>query len=191
MNGLKSLVNPYNEWFKRYLLSCFYFDILILPEHHCLPNELFELKNYKVFQNNRPIMTGGARRGSGGIAIAINDSVLETHALVSVVKGVDGQISVIIQNKANDFKIGILGLYLPPENYIYGKEPEIFFNEAGVMWEDLFNCDLLVGGGDINARTKDLIDYLPEIDGNLIPIRQNPDHIKNSHANSFITFFKG
>ena len=190
MNGLKSLVNPYNEWFKRYLLSCFYFDILILPEHHCLPNEFFELKNYKVFQNNRPILTGGARRGSGGIAIAINDSVLETHALVSVIKGVDGQISVIIQNTTNDFKIGILGLYLPPENYIYGKEPEIFFNEAGVMWQDLFNCDLLVGGGDINARTKDLIDYLPEIDGNLIPIRQNPDHIKNSHANSFITFLK-
>ena len=133
MNGLRSLVSPYNEWFKRYLLSCFYFDILILPEHHCLPNEFFELKNYKVFQNNRPILTGGARRGSGGIAIAINDSVFETHALVSVVKGVDGQISVIIQNNANDFKIGILGLYLPPDNYIYGKKPEIFFNEAGVM----------------------------------------------------------
>ena len=73
------------------VLSCFYFDILILPEHHCLPNELFELKNYKVFQNNRPILTGGARRGSGGIAIAINDSVLKTHALVSVTKGIDGQ----------------------------------------------------------------------------------------------------
>ena len=64
---------------------------------------------------------------------------------MSVTKGIDGQISVIIQNNANDFKIGILGLYLPPDTYIYGKEPEIFFNEAGVMWEDLFNCDLLVG----------------------------------------------
>ena len=52
------------------------------------------------------------------------------------------------------------------------------------------NCDLLVGGGDINARTKDLIDYLPEIDGNLIPVQQNPDHIKNSHKSSFIAFLK-
>ena len=92
MNGIKSLVNPYNELFKKYLLSCFYFDILILPEHHCLPNELFELDNYKVFQNNRPILAGGSRRGSGGIAIAINNSVFETHTLVSVIKGIDGQI---------------------------------------------------------------------------------------------------
>ena len=94
MNGIKSQANPYNELFKKYLLSCFYFDILILPEHHCLPNELFELDNYNVFQNNRPILAGGSRRGSGGIAIAINKSVFETHTLVSVIKGIDGQISI-------------------------------------------------------------------------------------------------
>ena len=171
-------------------MSCIYFDILILPEHHCLPNETFELENFKIFQNNRPTLTEGARRGSGGIAIALNNSLFETHILLSVIKGVDGQISVKLQNNSTDFKIGILGLYLPPENYIYGKDPETFFNEAGVMWEDLIDCDLIVGGGDINARTRDMIDYLPEIDGNLIPARQNPDKTKNSHANSFITFLK-
>ena len=163
---------------------------MILPEHHCLPNEIFDLDNYKVFQNNRPILAGGARRGSGGIAIAINDSLFDTHKLVSVIKGVDGQITVKLRNNLNDFTVGILGLYLPPENYVYGKDPETFFNEAGVLWEDLYDCDLLVGGGDVNSRTKDMIDYLPEIDGNLIPARQNPDRTKNSHANSFITFLK-
>ena len=114
-------------------------------------------------------MTGNARRGSGGIAIAINNILFDTHTLVSVVKGVDGQISVKLQNNFNDLKLGILGLYLPPENYLYGKDPENFFNEAGVLWEDLFDCDLIVGGGDLNARTKNTVDYLPEIDGNLIP----------------------
>ena len=135
-------------------------------------------------------MAGGARRGSGGIAIAINNSLFETHKLVSVIKGADGQISVKLQNNSNDFTIGILGLYLPPENYIYGKDPETFFNEAGALWEDLYDCDLLVGGGDLNSRTKDMIDYLPEIDGDFVPVRQNPDRTKNSHANSFITFLK-
>ena len=92
LNGIKSLVNPYNEHFKKYLLSCFYFDVFIFLEQHCLPNEQFEIENFKIFQNNRPAKTGHARRGSGGIAIAINVSVFETHTLASVVKGVDGQI---------------------------------------------------------------------------------------------------
>ena len=65
-----------------------------------------------------------------------------------------------------------------------------FFNRASVLWEDLFDCDLIVGGGDVNSRTKNMIYFLPDIDGNLIPIRENPDQTKNSHANSFITFLK-
>ena len=166
-------MNPYNEHFKKYLLSCFYFDVFIFLEQHCLPNEQFEIENFKIFQNNRPAKTGYARRGSGGIAIAINVSIFETHTLASVVKGVDGQISVKLKNIFNDFKVGILGLYLPPENYVYGKDPENFFNEAGVLWEDLYDCDLIVGGGDLNARTKNLVDYLPDIDGTLVPPRIN------------------
>ena len=94
LNGIKSIVNPYNVYFKKYVVSSMYFDFLILPEHHCLPNESFELENYKIYQNNRPVLGGGVRRGSGGIAIAINLSILETHTVVSVNKGVDGQISV-------------------------------------------------------------------------------------------------
>ena len=171
-------------------MTCFYFDFLILPEHHCLPNETFEIDKFKFFQNNRPIFGGGARRGSGGIAIAVNDSIFETHTLVSVSKGADGQISVKLKNSLNDFMLGILALYLPPDNYVYGKDPESFFNHATVLWEDLFDCDLIIGGGDLNARTKDIIDYVPDIDGNLIPTRENPDKVKNSHAEPFITFLK-
>ena len=136
------------------------------------------------------MLNAGARRGSGGIAIAINNSIFESHTVVSIVKGVDGQISVKLKNNQNDFLIGILALYLPPDNYIYGKDPETFFNEAGVLWEDLFDCDLIIGGGDLNSRTKNMVEYLPDIDGSLIPPRNNPDQIKNSHGNSFITFLK-
>ena len=190
LNGLKSLVNPYNVYFKKRVVSYMYFDILILPEIHCLPDEVIELDNYKIFQHNRPQLGGGARRGSGGIAIAIHASVFDTHTVVSVIKGVDGQLSVKLKCNCNDFLIGILALYLPPDNYIYGKDPETFFNQAGVLWEDLSDCNLQVGGGDLNSRTKNMLDYLPDIDGNLIPARTNPDQVKNKHADSFITFLK-
>ena len=59
-----------------------------------------------------------------------------------------------------------------------------------MLWQDLSDCDLLIGGGDLNARTKDLVDFIPEIDGKLVAPRVNPDKVKNSHGDSFITFLK-
>ena len=66
----------------------------------------------------------------------------------------------------------------------------VFFNNAAIMWQDLLDCDLLIVGGDVNSRTKELIDYIPEIDGNLIPKRNNPDKTKNAHGDCFLTFLK-
>ena len=146
LNGFKSLTNPYNELFKRHVLSSVYFDIIILAESHCLPNDSIELDNFKVYHNNRPL-NNNARRGSGGIAIAINNSVLDTHIVVSVTKGVDGQLAIKLKNINSGFLLGILALYLPPDSYMYGRDPESFFNQASVLWEGLFDCDLLIGGG--------------------------------------------
>ena len=39
-----------------------------------------------------------------------------------------------------------------------GKDPETFFNEASVLFEDLSDCDIRIGGGDLNARTKEMED---------------------------------
>jgi hypothetical protein len=166
-----------------------YFDFLILPEIHSLPHESIDLENYKIFQFNRPNQ-GNARRGSGGIAIAIHVTVLDSHVVLSVNKGLDGQLSIKLKNLNNDFLVGILALYLPPDNYMYGQDPENFYNNAAVLWEDLFDCDLLIGGGDLNSRVKDMLDYIPDIDGKLIPSRKNPDRIKNKHGDCFISFLK-
>ena len=104
--------------------------------------------------------------------------------------GVDGQLGLKITNKLNDYCIGIIGLYLSPDNFQYGQVPEAFFDNASVMWQDFTDCDLLIGAGDVNARTKDLLDYIPEIDGLIIPPRYNPDLTKNKHSNYFLSFLK-
>ena len=165
-----------------------YSDIWILPETHCRENEILKLNSYKVFQVNRKVNDNN-RRGSGGIAIAVNNSLLETHIIEGVFRGIEGQLGIKLKCILNDFIIGILGLYLPPDSYIYGQNAEHFFNEASVIWNDLSDCDMLIGSGDLNARTKDLIDYLPDVDGNLPP-RYNPDPVKNAHGNNFVTFLK-
>ena len=133
-----------------------YFDFLVLPETHCLSDEFIEIDNYTIFQNNRNVK-GSRTHGSGGIAIAVNNCIFNYHSIVSFTKGIDGQISLKIKNNLNEFTIGILGLYLSPQNYIYGNDPETFFNEAAVLWDDLSDCDLRIGSGDLNARTKNIL----------------------------------
>ena len=180
------MTNPYNNEFKKQVISSLYFDFLILPEIHCLPNQIVEIENNKIVQHNRPNQ-GNARRCSGGIAIAVHCSALESHFVLSVNKCEDGQMSLKLKNVNNDFLIGILALYLLSDNYIYGWDPETFFNNASVLWEDLYDCDLLLAGSDVNSRTTDLVHFLPDVDSQLIPTRGNPDRAKNKQSNSFIT----
>ena len=186
--GFMSNVKPYNTIFKQFVINSLYADFWIIPETHCRLNEKLELENYTVYQNNRKSPEKN-RRGSGGIAIAVSNSILVSHTILNISKGIDGQISIKLQNRLNEFTIGVVGFYLSPDSYVYGQDAENFFSEAAAMWEDLMDCDLLVGSGDLNARTKDMIDYLPDVDG-IVPTRYNPDLKKNSHGNNFITFLK-
>ena len=188
--GWKSAKNPYYVEYKRNVISCLYFDFLILPETHCMNDESIMLENYIVYNNNRRPIGNNNTRGSGGIAIAVNKNILKDHIVINVTKGIDGQISLKCKNIYNEFTVGILGLYLPPETYIYGKDPEAFFNEASVLFEELSDCDMRIGGGDLNARTREIEDFISDVDGNLIPARTNPDKCKNSHADSYIPFLK-
>ena len=101
-----------------------------------------------------------------------------------------GQIAIKIKCNNTDIKVGVLGLYLSPDSYRYGQDAEGFFNQASALWQDLFDCDLIVGAGDVNARTKEIMDMIPDIDGKIVPKRTNPDKTKNAHADSFLTFLK-
>ena len=163
---------------------------MILPETHCLAGETIILENYSVFHNNRNVINKNRTHGSGGIAIAVSNKILQDHIILNITRGIDGQISMKLKNRYNDFILGILGLYLAPENYIYGKDAENFFIEATALFENLSDCDLRIGGGDLNARTKEIEDFIPDIDGNLVPKRTNPDKTKNAHTDSFIPFLK-
>ena len=71
-----------------------------------------KIDNFTVFQVNRKVNDNN-RRGSGGIAIAVNNSVLETHIIEASFKGIDGQLGLKLKNKLDNFVFGIVGLYLP------------------------------------------------------------------------------
>lgn len=177
--GFKSNSNPYNTVFKQHVVAALYHDIYILPETHCLNDETVTFDSYTIYKQNR-VPHANVTKGSGGIAIAIHSSVIECHTILSVFRGIDGQVAVKMKCNLSETKIGILGLYLSPDSFMYGQDSEDFFNQASALWQEF--SDLTIGGGDINARTRDMID------GQIIPTRSNPD--KNKHADSFITFLK-
>ena len=189
INGFYSVRNPYYMTFKTSVIKYLYFDVLVMPEHHCLNNQVLKLDNYEIFQYNRQ-SAANINHGSGGIAIAVHRSLLNNHVIMGTYKGIDGQLAIKIKNVENDFTLGILGLYLSPDSFHYGQDDESFFNHCSVLINDLGDCDLLVGAGDVNARTKQLLDFIPDIDGDLLPERVNPDKTKNSHGDAFLTFLK-
>ena len=165
-------------------------DLLILPEIHCSDDQKIDMQNYYFFQKNRS-KVGNLGRGSGGIAIGIKKYLLNFHDIIAVYDdSCDGLIGLKVKNKLTDMFVGIVAMYLSPDNYRYGQDAEGFFNNAAVMWQDLLDCDLLIGGGDLNSRTQELLDFIPDIDGGLISKRFNPDKIKNAHGDSFLTFLK-
>ena len=47
-----------------------------------------------------------------------------------------------------------------------------------MLWQQLSDCHLVIGGGDVTARTKDLLDFIPEVDGENLPQGNNPDKVK-------------
>ena len=108
-----------------------YFDILVIPEHHCLKDQKIEIDNFTIFQYNRE--SGQSKHGSGGIAIAAHNTLLHSHEIISSFKGVDGQIAIKLKNKLNDFTIGILGLYLSPDSFRFGQDPDGFFDNCAAL----------------------------------------------------------
>ena len=190
-NGWKSVTHQENIVFKENVVKIMDLDNYLLSETHCFKNQILSIDGFKIIQYNRSKISERAIKGSGGVAIAINNKILTNHCIVAVYRGNhDGILSVKLKNNDNDALIGIVVNYLPPDTFHYGRDPEGYFADNAVIWSDLSDCDLVLGGGDVNSRTKSELDFIPDIDGNLITPRSNPDLVKNSHGQYFLQFLK-
>ena len=130
-----------------------------MSETFCKRNDSFSITNYTVIQFNRQKISAKSVRGSGGCAIALSNKLLCNHVIVATYRGrQDGILAVKLRNTENDHLIGLLCNYLPPDSFHYGKDPESYFIDNSIMFSDLSDCDLLVAGGDLNARTKEDLD---------------------------------
>ena len=191
LNGFNCATYPENTIFKCNVINSLALDVIFLSETFCKNNDTFSVPNYKIIQFNRSTISRRSVRGSGGCAIAISNKLLSNHSILSIHKGrQDGILAIKLKCTDNDAIIGLLSNYLPPDNYFYGKDPESFFQDNSLVFMDLLqDCDLVVSGGDINARTRNDLDYIPDVDNHVTP-RNNPDQDKNQHGNHFLQFLK-
>ena len=127
VNGFKSL---YNTLFRQNVIDSVYADFWILTETHAKEEKEIVLDNFTVYQFNRPCTK---TRASGGIAIAINKTIMKSHSIISILRYKDGQMGIKLKCNLNDMLIGVLGFYLSPDSYIYGQDPESFFNYAASL----------------------------------------------------------
>ena len=190
LNGWSWKTCPGNFQFKKSVVLSLDLDIYLLSETHLRENEILALEGYHVIQFNRPNISHRAKKGSGGVAIALNNRLLLTHKIEKVYKDLDGLLGLKLVCNEMDTSLGFIANYLPPDTYHYGQDPEGYFSNLSVLWSELSECDLLVAGGDLNSRTSCEPDFLGDIDGDIVTLRSNPDTSKNAHGEYFLQFLK-
>ena len=191
VNGWYSKEHPENTKFKYDTVTLLDHDIYFLSETFCKNDDTISVNNYTCFNFNRQNISKRSIRGSGGLAILLSNKLLVSHTVLSVIKGnQDGILGLKLKSHENDSLIGLITNYLPPDSFHYGKDPESYFLDNSVMYDELIDCDLLICGGDLNSRTKTMLDYIPDVDGQNFALRSNPDTDRNSHGDQFIQFLK-
>ena len=88
-------------------------DIYLLSETHLMDNEVL---GYKIIQFNRSYISRRAIKGSGGVAIALDNKLMGKHRVEKIYKGQrDGILGLKLNNIDTEILIGIIVNYLPPD----------------------------------------------------------------------------
>ena len=125
-------------------------DIFLLQETHFLPGSLAPcIPNYVLYRNDRPPKSTGMRvrrKGSGGTAILVKDSVPHHHITTPTLQFAEATV-ITIEHQGSP--LTIISAYFPPRNAFSQKPPL----EQDLM--ALLNLGRrVVVCGDFNARHK-------------------------------------
>ena len=189
-NGLKGKLNDFD--FVSTVLS---YDVCILLETHMQHN--VSVDGYKSFNIPATKLTGvKSGRYSGGITILIK---LKLQNVIKLYKKVENYAIwlKIDQKLLNlDKHVFIGGIYIPPidSNYALTSPFECLEHDISELSDGYIVC-----GGDFNARTSELHDYLQNFDGDqfmdidcvdavIPPTRINMDENVNTYGREFLKF---
>lgn len=151
-------------------------------------DDVLSLDGYSWFGSNRTHVHINAPHGSGGVGLFVKECICQEFSVAVVDKCVDGILGLRFVHNVSDYTFVVFSCYLPPENSPWGRDATAFFSHLLAQTylfadvDDLFMC------GDVNARTGNLSDYVPDIDD--LGTRTNIDNTINSHGRSFVEFLQ-
>jgi len=118
----------------------------------------------------------------------IKNEILENHKVSIIDKEIDGILGIELVNRLSGFQSVYFCCYLSPENSVWGRDSDSFFAHLTTQVYLHQDCDLILIGGDFNARIGSEDDYINEIDE--VKTRCNIDEVKSGHGEAFIEFLK-
>ena len=127
-------------------------DVVFLQETWNKPDDTFSINNYKMYFNNRKCINRKSPKGSGGVAIALKDTLFEDYSVEIQEENEEGMLALTLTNKWSNFKCALFCVYLAPENSVYGDNTYDKFEYLVSSMYDISNVDLILVGGDFNAR---------------------------------------
>ena len=108
-------------------------------------------------------MSTRARKGSGGVAILVKDSLLSDHGVTLIDKECEGILGIELKNKMSGFTIQIFACYLPPIDSPYSNTATFFGHLITKLYVNN-HVDMFVLAGDFNARIGCKQDIIEQID---------------------------
>ena len=147
-----------------------------------------QVKGYSFFTKHRTEISKKAKVGSGGVAVLVNDKILQQFKVIEIVDTYESILAIKLQHKVCETTLAVVCGYLPPEHTRHGSDPESFFEALTQIVYMFEECDRVYVGGDFNSRIGEKQDYIIEIDD--VPARIALDKVSNPHGECFLNFLK-
>ena len=152
-------------------------DIFAVLETHHKDNDL-KIDGYLWIGKYRP-----SKKASGGVGMLVKNQLLTFLIPEIITVEDDGILSVKFSNTLDQSSFIVNVCYLPPENSLYGTDPESFYDKITSLIMQYEACANIITIGDFNARIGTQSDGLGDS-------RLHIDVKRNQHGNTFIDFVK-
>jgi hypothetical protein len=165
-------------------------DILCVCETFWKNNESEIINGYTCYYKNRSVVHKNAKRGSGGVAIFVKNTLLKYYNVIILDITQDDIIWIKLESKlSQESDVCICCCYLPPKNHktCQTVDCNVFFDTLAKQVYEYQSESVVILCGDFNARCGVLDDFIAGVDDD-VSHRTVIDYVENEYGSTFIEF---
>ncbi len=100
-------------------------------------DESIRVPNYVWYHHYRLHTNRKQPRASGGVGFLMHNSIEDLYDVDILNKDCDGIMAMSLVHKLSNCRTLVIGLYVPPENSIYGDNADVFYdNVMNMLYEN-------------------------------------------------------